>query len=85
MGAGAQDGRALVESPDLLLPDEPCQGLDPGRTRRVLCLIDRLCEQTGLTLIYVTDLHDEMPAAADHVLRLERGSVVRHSLRAAPQ
>jgi molybdate transport system ATP-binding protein len=67
--------RALVKNPPLVILDEPCQGLDPLLRSSFVALIDRLCAQTPITLIYVTHNANEIPQGITHQLRLERGSV----------
>ena len=68
--------RALVNNPPLLILDEPCQGLDEAHRRIFLDLLDQLCADTNLSLIYVTHYHDELPAAITHHLRLENGKFI---------
>lgn len=65
--------RALVKQPRLLILDEPCQGLDSAHRARILRLLDALCEQTPVSLLYVTHHRDEVPGVITNVLRLERG------------
>jgi molybdate transport system ATP-binding protein len=62
-----------VKFPDLLVLDEPCQGLD--RHHRVLFVdtIDRLIRQSGVTVIYVSHRADEIPSSIHRVLRLGAG------------
>jgi len=65
--------RALVKQPRLLILDEPCQGLDGFHRARILEVLDALCRQTPVSLLYVTHHLDELPRAITHVLRLEHG------------
>ncbi len=65
--------RALVKQPRLLILDEPCQGLDSAHRACILRVLDALCEQTPVSLLYVTHHRDEVPRAITHVLRLEHG------------
>jgi molybdate transport system ATP-binding protein len=69
--------RALVKNPSLLLLDEPCQGLDSAHRNRILHLLDALCLQTSIALVYVTHHPDEMPRAITHLLELDRGRVIQ--------
>jgi molybdate transport system ATP-binding protein len=64
--------RALVKSPELLLLDEPCQGLDPENSRRLIETVSAVAEQTGTQLLYVSHRRQELPACLTHVLELGR-------------
>jgi molybdate transport system ATP-binding protein len=68
--------RALVKYPPLLILDEPCQGLDPNQTERIKYLVDELCRQTHISLIYVSHYADEIPASVNRELVLENGKLV---------
>jgi molybdate transport system ATP-binding protein len=67
--------RALVKQPSLLILDEPCQGLDGSHRARIIDLLDSLCQQTPMSLLYVTHHTDELPQAITHVLELEQGRI----------
>ncbi len=69
--------RAMVKSPELLILDEPCQGLDRANREMVLALMERIGEQTTTGLIYITHHEEEMIPCIDHILKLEkkRGTV----------
>jgi putative ABC transport system ATP-binding protein len=65
--------RALANSPDLLVGDEPTGNLDSAAAREVLALLRRTHEKTQ-TLVLVT--HDpRVAAAADRVITLRDGQV----------
>jgi molybdate transport system ATP-binding protein len=68
--------RAVVKRPRLLLLDEPSQGLDGVHRHTLLAAADRVVEQTGATLIFVTHLPRELPRCITHVLRLKAGRAV---------
>jgi molybdate transport system ATP-binding protein len=65
--------RAMVKSPDLLILDEPCQGLDRENRERVLRLMEEIGKRGETALIYVTHHEEEMIPCIGQVLRLERG------------
>jgi molybdate transport system ATP-binding protein len=58
--------RALVKAPDLLVLDEPCQGLDPANRRNVLARIDAIAAHSATQLLYVTHFSEELPACITH-------------------
>ena len=64
--------RALVKSPELLILDEPCQGLDLAHRRIFLQIIEALIRQNHTTIIYVTHRSDEIPQGIRRVLRLHK-------------
>jgi ABC-type lipoprotein export system ATPase subunit len=49
--------RALVNTPDILMGDEPTGNLDSRTSREVIEMLRRLNEENGLTVILVT--HDQ--------------------------
>jgi len=64
---------ALVHSPELLILDEPTNGLDPNQIRRVRELIKRL----GLkhTIFLSTHILSEVEVTCDRVIILDRGKI----------
>jgi molybdate transport system ATP-binding protein len=68
--------RALVKGPELLVFDEPCQGLDAANRDRVLRLVEAIGEHVASSLIYVSHQRDALPRIITHVLRLEAGRIV---------
>ena len=73
--------RALVKSPPLLILDEPCMGLDNVYRQTILRLLDNLCDQDGVQLLYVTHRLDELPASIAYVLKLENGQIAAKGKR----
>jgi lipooligosaccharide transport system ATP-binding protein len=69
--------RALINSPDILLLDEPTTGLDP-QARHVLW--DRLFQlkQEGVTLVLTTHYMDEAEQLCDRIVVIDRGVIVAH-------
>jgi molybdate transport system ATP-binding protein len=73
--------RALVKTPELLILDEPCQGLDAANRARVRQTIEAVGRQLDTSVVYVTHNPDELPRIITHVLRLERGRIAARSPR----
>ena len=67
--------RALVKQPQLLVLDEPCQGLDAHNRDRVLEIIDSIGDHLNAAIIYVTHEADELPDTTTHVIKLDAGRV----------
>jgi len=68
--------RALASSPRLLLMDEPLSALDAPRKAELLPYLDRLHEQLGIPIVYVTHSVDEVARLADHLVLMEAGRVL---------
>jgi len=68
--------RALIQSPDLLLVDEPTASLDPKTSRQIMRLIKELCAERKLSAII--NIHDVMLAQmfAERVVGLQLGDIV---------
>jgi molybdate transport system ATP-binding protein len=76
--------RALVKQPQLLVLDEPCQGLDTRNRDRVLETVDSIGEHgydLDTSMIYVTHETDELPKTITHVIRLNAGQVIERTQR----
>jgi branched-chain amino acid transport system ATP-binding protein len=68
-------GRALMTNPDLLLMDEPTEGLAPLLVREVGRVIGEL-KQAGLSILLVEQNLPLALSVADHVHILSRGQIV---------
>ena len=66
-------GRALLTSPRLMLFDEPLANLDLARRRDIIPFIERLRDELGIPIVYVTHDQDELIRLANTVLLLDRG------------
>lgn len=64
--------RTMIKNPELLVLDEPCQGLDAQQTVQFNTLIDSLCD-ANRTIIYVSHSEDQLPKNLTHELQLETG------------
>ena len=67
--------RALVRDPELLVLDEPCDGLDPESRAALLAAIQSLCEG-GTQVVLVTHHEEDLLPAIGYVLELARGRAV---------
>lgn len=69
--------RSLMLSPQLLILDEPCTGLDPVARDAFLATVDGFIRQRpDLTTIFVTHHMEEIIPAVGHVLALRAGRPV---------
>ena len=66
--------RAMVKSPELLILDEPCQGLDRRNRERVLKMIDAVGRSPATQLLYVTHHPGEIPPCMTHRLRFRKNA-----------
>lgn len=70
-------GRALLASPEILLMDEPLASLDEARRAEILPYLERLRDEAGLPVLYVSHSVAEVARLATTVVVLEGGRVVR--------
>ncbi|MCY4393726.1 MAG: molybdenum ABC transporter ATP-binding protein [Rhodospirillaceae bacterium] len=68
-------GRALLSNPDILLMDEPLASLDAARKAEILPYIERLRDEAGPPIVYVSHQIDEVARLADRIVLLSDGSV----------
>ena len=68
--------RALINSPDILLADEPTGNLDSRNAEAVLDLLLRLKLDLGLTIVMVTH-NPEVALRADRIVQMKDGCVER--------
>ena len=68
--------RALMASPDILILDEPCTGLDLLAREQVLAMISDIASKPNApTLIYVTHHIEEIVPCFTHTLLLKEGTI----------
>jgi ABC-2 type transport system ATP-binding protein len=68
-------GAALLKDPELLILDEPANGLDPAGIREVRLLLRELAAE-GRTVFVSSHQLDEVARTCDHVAVLRRGRCV---------
>lgn len=69
-------GRALAASPRLLLMDEPLAALDAARKDEILPYIERLRDEVGVPIVYVSHAIAEIARLATDVVVLSGGRTV---------
>jgi iron complex transport system ATP-binding protein len=70
-------GRALMATPQILILDEPCAGLDPAAREDFLSFLGTLAtSHGGPSLIFVTHHVEEILPEFTHVLLLKSGRVL---------
>lgn len=68
-------GRALLSNPKMLLMDEPLASLDDARKAEVLPFLERLRDQAGVPILYVSHAISEVARLATTLVVLEAGRV----------
>jgi molybdate transport system ATP-binding protein len=68
--------RALVVEPEVLLLDEPFNGLDPASREETMRVVQDLCE-SGTRIVLVTHHDSEVVPAVNRELELRDGRIVR--------
>jgi molybdate transport system ATP-binding protein len=68
-------GRALLARPRLLLMDEPLASLDEARRTEILPFIERLRDEAGVPILYVSHSVAEVARLATTVVVLSEGTV----------
>lgn len=67
---------ALLNEPQLLILDEPTNGLDPGGIRDVRELLKRLARELGITVFLSSHLLSEIELVATHLGIINRGQLL---------
>jgi len=65
--------QALVPAPELILLDEPTNGLDPEGIHEMRTLIQQLNRERGITVLFCSHLLSEVEQLCDRVAILHRG------------
>ncbi|MFC6447895.1 molybdenum ABC transporter ATP-binding protein [Shinella zoogloeoides] len=68
-------GRALLSSPRLLLMDEPLAALDDERKAEILPYLERLRDEVGIPIVYVSHSVAEVARLADKVVLMADGRI----------
>jgi ABC-2 type transport system ATP-binding protein len=68
--------QALLPDPELVLLDEPTEGLDPAGIHEMRAMIQKLRAEHGMTVILSSHILHEVEQLCDRVAILHRGSLV---------
>ncbi|QCC46348.1 ABC transporter ATP-binding protein [Halobellus limi] len=68
--------RALVGSPDLLLLDEPSEGIQPSIVQQIQRDIPEISDDLGITVLFVEQNLGVIEAMSDRCYAIERGTIV---------
>jgi ABC-type multidrug transport system ATPase subunit len=71
--------RALVHRPELLILDEPANGLDPAGIIEIRALLKRLAHEEGVTIFMSSHLLDEVEQLADRIGIVHEGRLVEEA------
>ena len=76
--------QALIHDPEVLILDEPTDGLDPNQKHEVRNLIRELGKSKAI--VFSTHILEEVDAACTRAIIIDRGRIVaqRHARRAGP-
>ena len=69
--------QALVHDPQLMLLDEPTNGLDPVGRDEMLDLVRRIGTEFGISILMSSHLLSEIERVCEHLVVIEGGTLVR--------
>ncbi len=72
----AKLAQAIIHGPELVILDEPTNGLDPAARQRMLVLIKEMKEQHGMNVLLCSHLLHDVEQVCDEVVILKDGQIV---------
>ncbi len=75
----AKLAQAIIHGPQLVILDEPTNGLDPAARQRMLVLIREMKEQHGMNVLLCSHLLRDVEEVCDEVVILKDGLIVHQS------
>ena len=69
--------RAILSKPELLILDEPTNGLDPVGMKQIRDLLKMLCTEYGITIMISTHILSEVESIADTIGVIHHGRMVQ--------
>jgi len=73
--------RALILSPRLLIADEPTSSLDASIQAKIIKMLNRIQEERGLGMLFITHDLGVARKVSDRILKLENGITVEERLK----
>ena len=74
----AKLAQAIVHGPELVVLDEPTNGLDPAARRRMLKLVADMKEEQGMHVLVCSHLLRDIEQVCDEAVILKDGMIVQH-------
>ena len=75
----AKLAQAIVHSPELVILDEPTNGLDPAARTRMLQLVKEMKDEHGMSVLLCSHLLRDVEEVCDEVVILNEGRIVHHA------
>ncbi len=75
----AKLAQAIVHGPELVILDEPTNGLDPAARARMLQLIREMKQDHGMSVVLCSHLLTDVEQVCDEVVILKAGRIVHHT------
>ena len=69
--------RAILCKPELLILDEPTNGLDPAGMKQIRDLLKKLCEENGTTIMISSHILSEIESIADTIGVINHGKMIK--------
>jgi ABC-2 type transport system ATP-binding protein len=73
----AKLAQAIVHGPELLILDEPTNGLDPSARQRMLRLVREMKEEQGMNVLLCSHLLGDVEQVCDEVVIMKDGLIVQ--------
>lgn len=68
--------QALLQSPSLLILDEPTNGLDPNGIREIYTYLRKIADEQGVSIFVSSHILSEMEQLCDRILFIQNGEIV---------
>lgn len=69
-------GRALVGNPELMLLDEPSEGIQPSIVQMICAVLTSIRDQLGTTILFVEQNLDTIMAISERCYVADKGSII---------